>query len=423
MSLPTLVVFSHLRWNFVYQRPQHLLSRLAGRWRVVFVEEPVVADGAARLQTQAVLANLSVVVPYTPVQKTGFNDEQQVVLEPLLQEHFRANGLQGSVVWLYTPMALPLVDTVQPRCLVYDCMDELSAFKDAPQQLREREMEVMEKASLVFTGGPSLYEAKRHWHPDVHCIPSAVDVDHFSPTNLQLHSQTAAQVEALQGGLGRPRIGYFGVIDERMDYGLVRALAEARSDWEVVMVGPVVKVDPAVLPRQANLHWLGMQSYERLPYFLAGWDLCIMPFALNESTRMISPTKTLEYLAGEKPVVSTAVADVVSLYGNVVEIGTNSQAFIEACDAVLNEGPLLRSWRASETLMTISVYSWDRSADTIHRLIAQRLDKPSAPMGVTEVASVAAQKKPGFCCETRLDRDGRMPAAESSAASWLQRAK
>lgn len=379
MPPPVLLVFSHLRWGFVYQRPQHLMSRLAGRWRVLFVEEPVHTDGPARLEVRDVAPRLTVLVPHTPIAAPGFHDDQLATLATLVDDHLAGRGLAPDLAWLYTPMALPIVKSLRPMATVYDCMDELSAFKDAPRQLRQRESALMKSAALVLTGGPSLYEAKRGLHPRVVCLPSAVDAAHYAPAGLDPASAHAHDAEALQGALPHPRLGYFGVIDERLDIALVASLADAHPDWSVVMAGPVVKIDPTVLPQRPNLHWLGLQPYARLPYLLAGWDVALMPFALNESTRFISPTKTLEYLAGEKPVVSTPVRDVISLYGDAVTIAAGPAAFVAACERELAAGAAARCRRAIAMLNMVALHSWDHSADCVHALLVRELERARTP--------------------------------------------
>lgn len=369
MSVPVLLVFSHLRWDFVFQRPQHLLERLGARWRVVFVEEPRHIDGLARLDIREPSSRVTVVVPHTPVAAEGFHDDQLGLLEPLLSNLLRDLDLQVDVAWLYTPMALPLAKSLTPTCLVYDCMDELSAFKDAPRQLRQRESALLREAAIVFTGGPSLYEARRALHPSVHCFPSAVDSGHFSPANLRPHCDHARAADALQGALACPRLGFFGVIDERLDTDLIAAIADQHPEWSLVMAGPVVKIDAQTLPQRPNIFWLGMQPYERLPYLLAGWDVCLLPFALNEATRFISPTKTLEYMAGNKPVVSTPVQDVVSLYSEAVDVALSTPAFIRACEAALVESLEARSQRNAAMLRIVSMHSWQRTADAMDALL------------------------------------------------------
>jgi len=373
MQPPLLMVFSHLRWSFVYQRPQHLLSRLAGRWRVIFVEEPVHDAGAAWLEEQWLDKQLTVLVPHTPLAAPGFHDDQLPLLQTQLAGYLLRTQQRVDVAWLYTPMALPLVQTVRPLCAVYDCMDELSAFHNAPRQLGQRESALLKQAALVLTGGPSLYEARRAQHAHVVCLPSAVDAAHYAPERLQMQSTPARQAQQLQGSLPRPRLGFFGVIDERLDIELVAQLAGTHPEWTLVMVGPVLGIDAAELPQRPNIHWLGMQPYARLPYLLAGWDLCLMPFALNECTRFISPTKTLEYMAGGKPVVSTPVHDVVWMYSDAVVIAPSGLPFVEACETLLAEGPAARAQRELQMLSVVSASSWDRSAQAVHELLLQAL--------------------------------------------------
>ena len=392
MLPPVLLVFSHLRWGFVYQRPQHLLTRLAKHWRVVVVEEPMRSDGPAHLAVQELAPNLTVLVPHTAVAAPGFHDDQLAVLQTLLGHWLQTAGMVVDVAWLYTPMALPLAQAVSPAALVYDCMDELAAFKDAPRQLRQRESALLKTADVVLTGGPSLFEAKRGLNVNAHCVPSAVDSAHFAASNLQPGCAQDLEAQRLQGRLPRPRLGFYGVIDERLDIELVARLADAHPEWAIVMAGPVVKIDPASLPRRPNIHWLGMQPYERLPYLLAGWDVCLMPFAQNESTRFISPTKTLEYMAGDKPVVSTPIRDVMTLYGNAVSVAHGGhQNFVQACEAMLAECGVecggergaergaKRCARAREMRNTVSMHSWDNSAASVHTLISAALANAVVP--------------------------------------------
>jgi UDP-galactopyranose mutase len=375
MTKPDLVVFSHLRWSFVHQRPQHLLSRLAEHWSITFIEEPLWCEGLPFVEESHPAESIRVVVPRTPVADPGFHDNQIGVLQPLIQGWLARQGIEHPMVWLYTPMALPLAHALDPVCLIYDCMDELSAFKDAPRRLWQHERALMQEAGLVLTGGPSLFEARRRLNPNVHCIPSSVDADHFSPNGLDPSSQAAQEVHALQGHIAGPRLGFFGVIDERMDLALMTYLADAQPLWQLVMVGPVVKIDPATLPRQGNIHWLGMQDYQRLPYFLAGWDVCLMPFALNEATRFISPTKTLEYMAGGKPVVSTAVNDVVSMYGLAVEVAYAYSGFVRACERLLAASDTAREVRSREMVSLVASGSWERSASKVNTLLWEVRDK------------------------------------------------
>jgi glycosyltransferase involved in cell wall biosynthesis len=390
--LPPIVVFSHLRWDFVFQRPQHLLSRLARHRRVLFIEEPMQGDGPAHLEYRNPCDGVLVLRPVTPLQVPGFHDDQLPLLQPLLEQLMADEQVGDHVAWFYTPMALPLLAGLQPLAVVYDCMDELSAFMHAPLQMRQRESALLKRADLVLTGGPSLYEAKRALHRQVHCLPSSVDAQHFAPERVVANGAEYLAAEQLQGQLPAPKLGFFGVIDERIDLHLIGTLAEARPDWQFMMVGPVVKIDAAALPRRPNIHWLGQQPYTRLPALVAGWDVCLMPFALNEHTRFISPTKTLEYLAAEKPVVSTPVKDVISLYGPAVRVADSAEAFLAACELLLHETPEQCAERLAIGLSTVARNSWDEAARHVEALVDEAVagHRTVSPLPESEAPLAAA---------------------------------
>jgi UDP-galactopyranose mutase len=331
----TLLCFSHLRWNFVFQRPQHLMSRFARTGRVIYWEEPEQAppgSTAALGVRQCAETGVVVVTPSVPEDLGA--ERRNRVLKDLL-DGFLLDEAEPIARWYYTPMMLPFSRHLDAVCTVYDCMDELANFRFAPAELLPLEQELLETADLVFTGGFSLYEAKKDRHDNVHPFPSSVDRAHFN----QARGELAAPAD--QAALPGPRLGYYGVIDERMDLSLIAALADAHPEWSIVMVGPVVKIEPEELPRRPNLHYLGGKTYEELPAYLAGWDVALMPFAINDATRFISPTKTPEYLAGGKPVVSTAITDVVRHYGALegVRIAESEAGFIAACEDALAQEP------------------------------------------------------------------------------------
>jgi glycosyltransferase involved in cell wall biosynthesis len=365
-----LICFSHLRWNFVFQRPQHLMSRFARDMHVIYWEEPVdIAPGeTAYLVVREAddARGVIVVVPHLP---QGMPEAaREAALSRLLDAHVAA--LHGSLItWYYTPMMLPFSRHLDANVTVFDAMDELSKFRFAPTKLLELEQELIDKADLVFTGGTSLYEAKKHRHPDVHCFPSSVDRVHFAKARSTLFDP------ADQDDLPRPRLGFYGVIDERFDTELLDQVAAMRPNWSFVMVGPVVKISEADLPKRPNIHYLGGKTYAELPAYLSGWDVALMPFAMNESTEFISPTKTPEYLAGGKPVVSTPVKDVVRHYGHLegVKIAATADEFAAACDEALE---LTRNpeggWLAEADLM-LSATSWDTTQARMAGLIAERL--------------------------------------------------
>lgn len=372
----SIVAFSHLRWNFVYQRPQHLLSRLAAKRPVFFVEEPELdSSGAAYWDRSIPQPNVVVLRPRTPVPALGFHSDQLAALEPLITE--LAEELEGTtlVTWLYTPLALPLAQALAPAAMVYDCMDELSLFHGAPPELLSREAALLECADVMFTGGPSLFRAKQARHDNVHCFPSSVDAAHFR--SARPDQEGGVREAEDQAGISHPKLGFYGVIDERLDLALIQHLADARPDWQIVLVGPVVKIDPATLPRRPNIHYFGQRSYDELPRYLAGWDVCLLPFARNDSTRFISPTKTLEYMAAELPIVSTPITDVAEPYGEIVYLGSTPSEFLAACEAALSAGPEERARRTSQMRQVLAGTSWDVTVAAMETLLAAAVAKKS----------------------------------------------
>ena len=361
-----MVCFSHLRWDFVFQRPHHLMSRHAATGRVFYVEEPVYGPGEAWLEVRTRESGVVTAVPHLPA---GSDPAVAVATQRrLLDDLLAARNVRDPIAWYYTPMALPFTRHLRSTLVVYDCMDELSGFKGAPAELPRLERELFEIADLVFVGGQSLYEAKRGLHRDIHALPSSIDVAHFGAA----HGITDEPTD--QAAIPRPRLGYFGVIDERMDLALLDGVARARPDWHLVLIGPVAKIDPGDLPRRANIHVLGPKPYTRLPAYLAGWDVALLPFACNAATRFISPTKTPEYLAAGRPVVSAPIRDVVRPYGarGLVRIADGVDAWLAAIEATLFEDPSRRAWREAVDDFLANT-SWDRTWARMTQLMAAAL--------------------------------------------------
>jgi len=369
----TLLCFSHLRWNFVFQRPQHLMMRFAREMDVIFWEEPVEIGrketAYLKVREAEDTPGVRVVVPHLP---EGMTEEvRQAALTRLLDAHVAA--IRGPLIaWYYTPMMLTFSRHITPDLTVYDAMDELSKFKFAPEHLLSFEQELIDRADVLFTGGSSLYEAKKDRHDYVHCFPSSVDRCHFAKAR-------ARQFEpADQEDLPKPRFGFYGVIDERFDIELLAKIAEMRPNWSFVMLGPIVKIADEDLPRRHNIHYLGSKTYEQLPCYLSGWDVALMPFAMNESTEFISPTKTPEYLAGGKPVVSTPIKDVVRHYGQLegVQIASSAEEFVAGCEKALELSRNPESGWLAEADLLLSATSWDithaRMAGLIHDLLGTR---------------------------------------------------
>jgi UDP-galactopyranose mutase len=361
---PSLICFSHLRWRFVFQRPQQLMSRLAQRFRVIFWEEPLYPEGCTAPTVRVDRDDANNVTVLTPELPTGLSPAaEQAALRTLLDTQI-ADLPPVAVRWYYTPMMLPFSAHLSAECTVYDCMDELSAFKNPPAGLLDREQELLAAADIVFTGGSSLYEAKKDRHHNVHAFPSSIDVAHFGV------ARGGVTEPADQACILGPKLGFCGVVDERMDIDLLAVVADAHGDWSIIVIGPVVKIDPALLPQRRNLHFLGSRGYAELPAYMSGWDAALMPFALNEATRFISPTKTPEYLAAGLPVVSTPIIDVVRHYGalEAVRLADGPEAFITACEAAIARCDDL-SWRAAADEQLASG-SWASTVDSMLTLIA-----------------------------------------------------
>lgn len=366
-----LICLSHLRWDFIYQRPQHLMSRFAAEGRVFYFEEPVYFDGETHLEISSRGENLFVCVPRI---NHGEREKSAEIVRSMLDEMIAENHLTDYVAWFYTPMALDFAAHLKPQAIVFDCMDELSAFKFAPPTLVENEKKLLEKADLVFTGGQSLYEAKKDRHERVFAFPSSIDAAHFNKAR-KIKSEPADQAE-----ISTPKLGFCGVIDERMDTILLAEMADLRPEWQFVMIGPVVKIAPEDLPRRSNIHYLGSKSYDELPAYLSGWNVALMPFALNESTKFISPTKTPEYLAAGKQVISTAIRDVVRPYGeqNMVYIAQTAEEFVRAAETILERGNF-DAWLV-EVDEFLAQNSWDETFARMKNLIDEAVsEKKKSP--------------------------------------------
>ena len=400
------IVHSHLRWDFVWQRPQQILSRLAQRSHVLFVEEPVYLDDipAARLDVSLPLPRVHRAVPLLPGTLRGEYDASIAVIRDLVRKQVAADGplggaFQRPVQWFYTPMPAPaMLGAFDERAVVYDCMDELSKFRFAPAELVDRERYLAANADVVFTGGYKLWQAKSRHHANVHFFGCGVDVDHFARArseDLSLAPELAK--------LGRKVMGYFGVIDERIDYDLLAKLAHENSDAELVMVGPVVKVDPNELPQGPNIHWLGQRRYDELPSYVKGFDVCLMPFALNEATEYINPTKTLEYMAAGKPIVSTAVSDVVHNFTPVVTVAETDDDFVTATAAAMHSPDAAMIARGVEQARAST---WESIVARMERIVREALRLRS------ERGLAAAKERAG----RRDDRAHRANRALATAA-------
>jgi len=355
--MQNILCFSHLSWNFVYQRPQHLLSRFARNSHIYYFEEPRHGD----LDELTVSSQDGISIVQISISHEG--DERNLKLRKMIDRFLKQQSVKHFSCWYYTPMALEYTGHLEPEVVIYDSMDELSAFRFAPPQLIELENQLFKKADVVFTGGHTLYQAKKNRHHNIHPFPSSIDKKHFEAARYN-----TVEPED-QKNIPHPRFGFYGVIDERFDIELLKEVSAKRPDWHFVIIGPVVKIDINDLPRAENIHYLGSKKYDELPVYISHWDMALVLFALNESTEFISPTKTPEYLAAGLPVISTRIKDVVNPYGDadLVYIADDAETFIRHAETELNKKS------REEWLMQVDEFlsdnSWDHTFDKMSKLI------------------------------------------------------
>jgi glycosyltransferase involved in cell wall biosynthesis len=362
----TMLVFSQLRWHSVTQRPHHIMRRFASQYNILFIEEPqepsdVYPSGTARVESVA--NGLDVLTPFFAWEDWPAMCRNYA---SLLGNFVKDIG--SCIAWFYSPTYVHLLDAFSFRLVVYDCMDELAAFKGASENLPRYEARLLNEAQVVFTGGKSLYEAKRQMHQNVHCFPSSVDEKHF-----QMASSPTLNVPADLLAIQRPIVGYYGVIDERIDFDLLARVAADLPAVSFVMIGPFAKINPADVSHPSNVYFLGKRTYEELPSYLKGFDVAMMPFAMNESTRFISPTKTLEFMAADKPVISTPVPDVVRDYKDVVLIAATPAEFSNGIELLLRENGQQRSERSSHYRNILARTSWDATVTEMGELMTEAL--------------------------------------------------
>lgn len=370
-----IIVFSHLRWSFVWQRPQQFLSRFAESQPILFIEEPefILEPGTEpRIEVEKPMANVTTVRPQFPRDaqrgQAIYRDLQRLAKQAASVPEF-GGAFDRPLLWFYDPMAIAwALDAFDVKGIVYDCMDELAQFKNPPSGLIENEQKLLREADVVFTGGYELWLKKSQQHPNVHFFGCGVEYDHFAKAQSD-NTEVPEDVREIAS----PVLGWFGVIDERMDYDIVREMAALKPEWNFVFVGPVVKVDPANLPQSSNIYWIGQRNYDVLPNYCKAFDICIMPFALNDATEFINPTKALEYLATGRPVISTAVRDVVRQYMEVIPIAKDGGEFIHAAEMLMAEQG---TDRIKKGIYKAKNASWEATVAQMKQLIAQATTRP-----------------------------------------------
>ncbi len=379
MNLETIVAFSPLRWNGSVHRMQHILSRLAVKRRVIYIEEPVSAAASApHWQLSSPAPNVLVCRPHLPGPGPAYGPEQLPAWQPLLRKLRESYIINDLVAWVSTPLAAPLLNELGPDVIIYDCIDEISSPRACTAQWNDSETKLLSRADVVFTSGLSLYRAIRSRHANVHYFPSSVDAAHFRQARgthqrLLNHPLFSRPGEPeVQAELPHPRLGFYGVLDQRVDFALIDAVARTRPDWQLVLIGPV-ESNPRSLPRQPNLHYLGPRPYNQLPGYFSGWDVALLPFVVNETTRYLNPATALEYMAAERLIVSTRIADVVEPYCDIVYVGHSPNTFIVGCEQALNASPAERAERLRLMREVLMDTSWQHTARAMEHVMMDLL--------------------------------------------------
>lgn len=359
-SSDDIVVFSHLRWEFVTQRPQHIIERLTKRnRRILFVEEPISHNVSQRGTARIISPSKNVTVLQPKVSPGNFSQ-----LHDVIKKYSPKNFSSSPMVWFYSAAFVSILEYLDYSAVIYDCMDELSQFRGAPASLVSQEKQLLSIADVVFTGGKSLFESKKRLHPSVYCFPSSIDTTHFAKA-LSKHTKIPADIAKIK----QPIVGFYGVIDERLDLQLIAEVAKLLPLVSFAMIGPVVKINEADLPVAKNIHYLGAKKYSQLPAYLKGFSVAFMPFALNKATEFISPTKTLEFMAAYKPIVSTPIYDVKRDYSKEVRIVESSSQMAAAITAYLNESSSARRHRVNLQNTVLSKTSWDETVESMELLL------------------------------------------------------
>lgn len=388
----TIIVFSPQRWDFLYRRPQHIFSRFAAHDRIVFIEQPVYDESGTFFNAYSPVPGVQVYQPHIPVSNADFQKESIPYLKEMM--HHLMEEYDDCIAWLYTPLALPLAQMLCPQMLVYDRMEEV-ANMHTPELFEKYERELLQSADIVLTEDHASYLSLREQHTDVHCMPNSVDALEFKPAHDRTNSHPAHR------DIPGPRLGYYGAIDEHFDAELIAQLADAHPIWQIVLVGPVCRIDPGTLPQRQNIHYLGPQTYQSLPYFLAGWDICLLPFTHSAGMRHTNPSKLLEYMAAELPIISTPVAAMLKTYGEVVTYAKDALAFIAACETMLLAPAEMHQQRIERVRALLEGTSWDAAVQRIRQLIADKAKADEEECSLLTAACAASSRSSFLLEETQ----------------------
>jgi len=360
-----IVCFAEHGWNFTSDRPQHLLKRFAKGFRVFYIESPAFHANTDRYDITLTDEQVIVVVPHLQGDPT----QQDVTTRwrELLIRLFNEERIDSYIFWYYTPQALKVSNHFTPDLVIYDCMDRPSET----DVMHESEHELLEFADVVFTSGQRVFEATRKLHENTYLFPNSIDRDHFAAARAFKFDPPD------QANIPHPRFGFFGEIDQRIDFDLLVTVSKKRPQWHFILVGSVVNVSASQLPNYRNFHYLGAKRYEELPHYIGGWDITMIPFAHNDYTRFINPIKTAEYLAAGKPVISAPITDVIRPYGisGLVSIAGTANEFVKVAEEMLAADQEAKSTWLYKVDRYLAGQSWDKTWGEMMGLIGTLLSK------------------------------------------------
>jgi len=383
----TIICFSHLTWDRnLFQRPQQLMLRFSKRFNVLYVSgyscRQFFIDLFRRKKTHSyhVTDNLAVYSPFAlpPIKKYSSITIRlnKILLSFLVKRRLKKLKFKDPILWIYHPRYIDAIGKFKEELIIYDCMDDftslLSDYEDRERNIKD-ERALLKKADMVFAGGYSIAELKRDSREHIHVFPSAVEIYHFKKArsdNLEMPDDIT--------DIPHPILGYWGAIDERVDHELLKRLAMKHPEWSIVLLGPIVRHkagDLSYLKEIKNIFWLGPKDYSLLPNYAKAFDVCLIPFVLSREGKFLSPTKTLEYLATGKPVVSTPITDVVRFYDGVVGIADGPDEFGMAVRRCMEEDNA--SMKQKRICFTENK-SWEDTAEKMEKLILDKIEEKSS---------------------------------------------
>ncbi len=362
------LIYSQVCWWGVWQRPQEVAKGMTEYHRVLYISPVQVHECLMRYPDWKFIERIDKgrgITVFSPMIFSGhyrwgliFRINRLLILSEL---RWLLRKERPVIFFTNSPFVDYLVPRLRTSKVIYDVIDDFTAFDWAPQNASRMERYLLSSADIVFTGTYALYKKKKSFCKDATFIPCGVDFSRFQRPE---DTNPEPEPEDIQG-LPRPIIGYAGTLSERIDTSILSGLAERLPDASIVLIGPVHR-SLGRPPRAHNIHYLGLKRHEELPAYLHRFDVALLPFRLTKAAMAINPVKTLEYLAAGCVVVSTAIPDVERFYADVVVIASNPEEFVEKVTFVLHTHNEERIKRGIEFARRAS---WQKMVDDMEQII------------------------------------------------------